>query len=68
MCKGLGIIVNHRINIKTHLNPQTIQYKSVYMQAFTGEFITNFKLPDYIGLGKGVSHGYGTIININNDE
>ena len=38
------------------------------MQAFTGEFITNFKLPDYIGLGKGVSHGYGTIIQQKLDE
>ena len=68
MCKGLGIIINHKIKIKTHLNPQTIKYKSVYMQAFTGEFITNFKLPDYIGLGKGVSHGYGTIIQQKLDE
>lgn len=62
MCKGLGIIVNHQIKVKTHLNVKTVQYKSVYMEAFTGEFITNFQLPDYIGLGKGVSQGYGTII------
>lgn len=62
MCKGLGIIINHKIKVKTHLNIQTVKYKSVYMEAFTGEFITNFQLPDYIGLGKGVSHGYGTIV------
>ena len=62
MCKGLGIIINHKIKVKTHLNIQTVKYKSVYMEAFTGEFITNLQLPDYIGLGKGVSHGYGTIV------
>lgn len=64
MCKGLGIIINHRIHVKTHLNTETVQYKSVYMQAFTGEFLTNFQLPAYIGLGKGVSHGYGTLIEL----
>ena len=64
MCKGLGIIINHKIHVKTHLNMKNVKYKSVYMQAFTGEFITNFDLPDYIGVGKGVSHGYGCVINI----
>lgn len=62
MCKGLGIIINHRIRLSSYLNPVTIRYKSVLMTAFTGEFITNSNLPDYIGLGKGVSHGFGTII------
>lgn len=61
MCKGLGIIANHRIHMKSYLNTTNIKYKSVIMNAFTGEFTTNFKLPDYTGLGKGVSHGYGTI-------
>ena len=64
MCKGLGIIINHRIHIRTHLNINSVKYKSVYLQSFTGEFTTNFQLPNYIGLGKGVSHGYGTVINI----
>ena len=62
MCKGLGIIINHRIKLSSYLNPVTIKYKSVLMTAFTGEFITNCNLPDHIGLGKGVSHGFGTII------
>ena len=66
MCKGLGIIINHKINIKTHLNIKNVKYKSVYMQGFTGEFLTNFSLPDYMGLGKGVSQGHGTIIKLKN--
>lgn len=69
MSKGLGIVINHRIHLKSYLNPVTIKYKSVLMTAFTGEFTVNFKLPDYIGLGKGVSHGFGTIIrDVNHDN
>ena len=29
--------------------------------AFTGEFQTNFVLPDYIGIGNGITRGYGAI-------
>ncbi len=29
--------------------------------AFTGEFHTNFILPDYIGIGNGITRGYGAI-------
>ncbi len=63
MCKSFGIMVNKRLYVKSYLEIQDVEYKSVIMKGFTGEFKTNFKLPDYIGLGKGVSHGFGTIIN-----
>jgi hypothetical protein len=31
------------------------------MTGFKGMFAVNFELPDYIGLGKSVSRGFGTI-------
>ena len=62
MCKSFGIMVNKKLIVKSYLNIQDVEYKSVILKGFTGEFQTNFKLPDYIGLGKGVSHGYGTIL------
>jgi hypothetical protein len=31
------------------------------MKGFKGTFAVNFELPDYIGLGKSVSRGFGTI-------
>lgn len=34
--------------------------------AFTGEFQTNFVLPDYIGIGNGITRGYGTIYGLYN--
>ena len=63
MSKNFGIMVNKRLIAKSYLNIQDVKYKSVILKGFTGEFQTNFKLPDYIGLGKGVSHGFGTIMN-----
>jgi len=34
--------------------------------AFSGEFKTNFILPNYIGLGNGITRGYGTLFSFNN--
>lgn len=38
--------------------------KGVPMTGFFGEFAVNFDLPEYIGLGKSVSRGFGTIKKI----
>jgi hypothetical protein len=32
------------------------------MLAFSGSFVCNATLPDYIGLGKAVSRGFGCIV------
>ena len=34
--------------------------------AFTGRFKTNFILPNYTGLGNGITRGYGTLFSLNN--
>ena len=34
--------------------------------AFSGEFKTNFILPNYTGLGNGITRGYGTLFSLNN--
>lgn len=65
LSKGLGIIVNKRLYTKSFLNEENIIYKSVSMNAFTGEFKIHYDLPDYIGIGKGVSHGFGCVKKIN---
>jgi len=36
--------------------------------AFTGEFKTNFIIPNYIGLGNGITRGYGTLFSLNNSN
>ena len=68
MSKGLGIIVNKRLYVKTHFDEKIVTYKGVKMNAFTGEFKVHYDIPDYFGLGKGVSQGFGCIKQINDDE
>lgn len=65
MSKGLGIIVNRRIHVKSNLKHCSTEYKAVKMLGFTGEFRVNFKIPDFMGFGKGVSQGFGTVVQIN---
>ena len=60
--KGLGIFVDYRIEsyivsfgsfcVSVHGNP---------FEAFTARFFLNVDLPDFLGLGKSVSKGFGTI-------
>ncbi|WP_296847587.1 CRISPR-associated endonuclease Cas6 [uncultured Methanobrevibacter sp.] len=64
MSKGLGIIVNKKLYAKTHFKEQIVDFKSLKMNAFTGEFKIHYDIPDYFGLGKGVSHGFGCVKQI----
>lgn len=63
MCTGLGIHIEKNIDCSvTNISETSIyRYKGVLMTGFDVEFKTNISLPDYIGLGKGVSLGYGMI-------
>ena len=64
MSKGLGIIVNKRLYAKTHFEEKIVEYKGVKMNAFIGEFKVHYDIPDYFGLGKGVSQGFGCVKQI----
>ena len=68
MSKGLGIIVNRRIHLKSNFKKVSADYKNVNMMAFTGEFKVNFKIPDFFGFGKGVSQGFGTVVPVHDEE
>lgn len=65
MCKGLGIIINRKIYLQSLLEEEKIVFKGIHMVGFTGEFTVNFQIPDFFGLGKGVSQGFGTIKSMN---
>ncbi len=50
--------------VMVHLNlqrPTFSRFKNQKILTFFGRFVTNAILPDYIGLGKSVARGYGTI-------
>jgi len=66
IAKTLKYFVESKIIVNTSLKETTIKFKGKDIIGFLGTFQTNFNLPDYIGLGKSVSHGFGTIKKINN--
>ena len=68
MSKGLGIIVNKRLHVKSHLEEKIVEYKGVKMNGFMGEFKVHYDIPDYFGLGKGVSQGFGCVKQISEGE
>jgi hypothetical protein len=50
-----------RLRIDDVLRTKLVPYKSQRLMAFDLMFRTNVFLPDFIGLGKGVSLGFGTV-------
>lgn len=68
--KGMGIYMEKEILCKlTSLHdPFLIKNKGVKLMAFDIEFITNMSLPDYIGIGKNASIGYGIITHVCNEK
>lgn len=60
--KSLGYIVEQQIKV-TSLNLYETEafLKSTPMLGFLGTFSINFEIPDYWGIGKSVSRGFGTI-------
>lgn len=69
MSKSLDYTVPELIkaNIDKIKEVQTI-LKSIPMLGFIGSFSVNFEIPDYWGIGKSVSRGFGTIKRIENKE
>lgn len=61
--KGLDIRLeaSQRLMVKADLQEKSTQFKEKEMLAFSGKFVSNALLPGNIGLGKGVSRGFGTV-------
>ncbi len=68
LCTDMGIILNrneHPIMVKFNPTESVItQLKNVKMLAFGGSFTTNVLIPNNLGLGKSVSRGFGSIIQL----
>lgn len=60
--KGINWWIDKKISIDVlNFVECDVNYKNRKLQGFRGEFITNIKLPNNIGLGKSVSKGFGRI-------
>ena len=67
IAKELGFEIKNKIFTKVSIDnliPEKIDENG--WSAFTGEFKTNFLLPSYIGLGNGITRGFGTLFSLNN--
>ena len=62
MFKGVGIKVDYRlyVQIKWYKEIPVTAHKHGF-SGFYAKFVTNLSLPDYIGIGKSVSKGFGII-------
>ena len=68
--KGIGIRIELEIQCKllSLSEPYQVTNKHVKLMAFDAEFKTNMSLPDYVGIGKNASIGYGVVTHINNEN
>ena len=65
MSKSLDYQVPEKIKCHTKLHERSSSLKGNEIIAFKGSFVTNFQIPDYLGLGKSVSRGFGTVRRYN---
>jgi len=69
MSKSLGYTVPAPIEAKIHhLKEVKTSLKGTPMLGFLGNFSINFEIPDYWGIGKSVSRGFGTVVKVNSDQ
>jgi len=59
--KGIGYEVVDEIKVDVKVKPQKRNLKNTVMMGFTGTFIVNFDIPNYMGIGKSVSRGFGAV-------
>ena len=53
--------INERINCWINLKEKEVMLKGTKHIGFLGEFKVNFNIPEYLGIGKSVSRGFGTV-------
>lgn len=68
MCKGLNIRIENEIIVETNVREVFVNFKNTKMLAFYGDFKVNFSIPNYFGIGKSVSRGFGMIKQIKEVE
>ena len=69
MAREMGMELEENIFTKVTLSslfPQPVDENN--WGAFNGEFRTNFLLPNYLGVGNGITRGYGTLFGLFNPE
>ena len=63
--KGVSFRTDERIMVISRLEEKQTLFKNQPMIAFSGQFTSNAFLPEWTGIGKAVSRGFGTVSQIN---
>lgn len=63
MAKGLEMTIETPLCVKLEeiIDTYNVTFKGIKMMSFDLDFMANITMPDFLGLGKGVSHGFGNI-------
>lgn len=61
MSKSLDYQVPEEIKCEVQVNIRKSRLKDVNVMTFIGSFCANFIIPDYLGIGKSVSRGFGAV-------
>ncbi len=65
LSKGLEYNISERIFTGIlQIDEVQVSLKGTGMLAFTGSFAINFFIPDFLGIGKSVSRGFGAVIRV----
>ncbi len=62
MSKSLDYQVPDKIKCDVEVRIRKSRLKDVNVMSFIGGFCANFLIPDYLGVGKSVSRGFGAVI------
>lgn len=69
MSKSLGYTVSAPIEANIHsMREVKTSLKGTPMLGFMGKFSVNFEIPDYWGIGKSVSRGFGTVVKLRTND
>jgi hypothetical protein len=70
MSKSMGYDVPGQIKCDANVHFKKDRLKDVSVMTFTGKFHANFIIPDYLGIGKSVSRGFGAVrqLSFNKDR
>lgn len=61
LAKSLDLTIENTLVPEVNLKEITVNFKNNQMIAFVGDFRINFLLPDYLGIGRSVSRGFGAV-------
>ena len=64
LSKSLDYEILAPVTCDTNLHFQKDRLDGVSVMTFTGKFQVNFEIPEYLGIGKSVSQGYGAVRRI----